>query len=167
MLQLLQGLLLWHAASVAQAQYSEGFDMNAGYTDYTLDGRTDSVLNMDLQCFPEGEQFKSLNLGNRYRTSFLDMQSITRPAPNHFRIEMRGWQSHELVSRMTEILLREKLGFNATVAMFSSGAYIYDRIQAGPEHGGVDLNMETWPGNHECARPLPAARTSPRPPRMC
>jgi hypothetical protein len=71
------------------------------------------------------------------------------------RLEMRGWDSHVLVSRMAEILLREKLGFDVEVQKFSSGAYIYTRIA----QGIVDLNVEAWPGVYH---PSPLLRPLPR-----
>ena len=58
------------------------------------------------------------------------------------RLEIRGWDSHVLASRMVEILLREKLGFDVQVQQFASGSYIYKRIA----EGVVDLNVEAWPG---------------------
>ena len=97
-----------------------------------------------LHCFPESERAQN-------RSSFFDFQSLLygRGRPPPLKLEIRGWDSHVLMTRMTEILLREKLGFEVDVLRFSSGAYIYDRIRTNL----VDVNMEAWPGNHEYSPP--------------
>ena len=96
-------------------------------------------------CFPEP---------GRMRKSILDGQNAFGfgTPPNNLKIEIRTWDSHRIVTRMAEILLREKLGFELEVLRFKSGRYVYERLAEQVVHA----NFECWPGNH---KPLPPEGT--------
>ena len=58
-------------------------------------------------CFPEAERVST--------KPFLGF-SMKR----QLKLEIRGWQSHRVVTRIAEILLREKLGYDVRVLDFSN-----------------------------------------------
>ena len=89
-----------------------------------------------------------------------DFAGIFTPR-RRLRLEISGWQSHRVVTRMAEILLREKLGYDVRVLNFTIEANTAPQCPLSPVHGGnrstgecrflrlrddvVDMNLELWP----------------------
>jgi hypothetical protein len=80
-------------------------------------------------------------------------------------LEVRGWASHQLTTRIADILLREKLGLGTEILFFqradqsrsrASKDEIYLRANKGGGEegadGGVDINFEMWPAEARDAR---------------
>ena len=69
------------------------------------------------------------------------------------KLEIAGWQSQKVVTRMAEILLREKLGYHVQVLDFEAAdRLIINRTRAEMRYerfmsGDVDMNLEVWPDN--------------------
>ena len=78
------------------------------------------------------------------RFCFPKDQRHVRPVSSLIKLEIMSWGSHEHITRFTEILLREKLGYDVRVLHFeddSSTDLAYRRVA----NGDVSFNMELWP----------------------
>lgn len=94
------------------------------------------------QCFPSSEQFK------------YGGATIFHGAggPPKIVLEIQNWMTHQLNTRVAEILLREKLGFDVEVRYFDDATqnsyHAYERLQ----ERKVDLNVELWPIYYQTLR---------------
>ncbi|KAL1507028.1 hypothetical protein AB1Y20_007890 [Prymnesium parvum] len=100
-------------------------------------------------CFPK----ENLDAIIAKRTSAVFGRS-SRRGSRVIKIEVRSWDSHEITTRIAEILLREKLGMDVEVLSFdaddranriSTATEVYARLDRGASNNGVDLNFELWP----------------------
>eukprot|EP00928_Gymnodinium_smaydae_P011147 TRINITY_DN14150_c0_g2_i7.p1 TRINITY_DN14150_c0_g2~~TRINITY_DN14150_c0_g2_i7.p1 ORF type:complete len:1349 (-),score=124.19 TRINITY_DN14150_c0_g2_i7:348-4394(-) len=94
-----------------------------------------------IHCFPPDERIKR---DSALATLFHDIGGD--PA---ISLEIQDWMTHRLNSRVAEILLREKLGFDVTVRRFvgeeQSSRAAYVRLN----ERRVDLNVEVWPYHYQ------------------
>ena len=75
---------------------------------------TDKTLHKE--CLPEADR-----IPNSYRNSaFFGRNS--RIGTRTVRLEMRGWDAHQITTRLAEILLREMVGLDVVVQSFSRHA---------------------------------------------
>ena len=94
-------------------------------------GYIDAAL--DTKCFPASERVEPPILFTRRRSMVLEMQSFS---------------TSKVMTRITEILLREKLGYHVEVRDYSAKSTRVDTV-LGPYRrlaaGTVDMNAELWP----------------------
>lgn len=137
---------------------AQGTRLGDGVTDVSMG---DASRGEEQFCFPPEERE--------------DLSLFFAPK-RQLRLEIAGWQSHKVVTRMAEILLREKIGYNVTVLNFGgrwneptttgdprmcpadetssvSGAPGFRARGTGEcrvlrlRDNVVDINLELWPGS--------------------
>ena len=112
----------------------QGMILLLGLFSIVAEATTSSIEPLDLSlsnrfCFPPAERRQS-----SWRATAI-------------KLEIAAWQSHRIITRMAEILLREKMGYRVFVQGFIDDETIsysqraYERIT----EGTVDVNMEMWP----------------------
>ena len=76
-------------------------------------------------CFPAVEVEE-----NRNKRKSTVWGQDARKGSRSIRLEVRSWMSHQLTTRMAEILLREQLGIDTTVASFEASDRTHTRSTA-------------------------------------
>lgn len=115
----------------------------------TVEDKTEDRSFQSL-CFPQEVRDAALA-----RRSSIIFGQLSRRGSRQIRIEIRSWDSHEITTRIAEILLREQLGLDVRVVLFEphdrfygsgTATEVYWRLSRGVSgFNGADLNFELWP----------------------